>query len=254
MAVKMQAEYGDNLNTIFVESQGHTMDDVRKLALEKKWFGTNAMWTKERPVRTDARGIPNFVLLSPEGEVVLMGHPGSMHKQIEDYIKSLRRGSKPPKDLHKDLKGIYKNYAKGKLGAAINEAKKLEAKAQDDEVKAACSDLLSEMTKVADAAVSRLERATAEGAYSFVRRRAKDLSKSLKGTEYEQKITEQLKQLDDKSLAGEIKAEKDLAKIERKLYSKGAEPAIKKALKKFAGKHAGTKAAKRAEELADAIE
>lgn len=253
MAVKMQAEFGDKLNTIFVESQGHTMDDVRKLALDKQWFGTDAMWTKERPVVTGAKGIPNFVLLSPEGEVVLMGNPVSMHKQVEEYLQGLKRGSKPPKDLHKDLKGIYKDYAKGKLGTAIAAAKKLEAESQDDTLKAACSDLLKEMTTVADAAVSRLERATAEGAYSFVRTRAKTLGKTLKGSDYEKKIAEQLKALDDKSLANEIKAEKDLAKIERKLYTKGAAPAIKKQLEKFAEKNAGTKAAKRAEELAAAI-
>jgi hypothetical protein len=101
--------------------------------------------------------------------------------------------------------------------------------------------------------VSRLGRATTEGAYSFVRDRAKDLTKSLKGTDYEKKIAEHLKALDDKALEAEIKAEKDLGKIERRLYTKGAAPAIKKALEKFAEKNATTKAAKRAEELAAAI-
>ena len=34
------------------------------------------MWTTERPVVTGARGIPNFVLLSSDGEVVLKGNLG----------------------------------------------------------------------------------------------------------------------------------------------------------------------------------
>ena len=109
MAVKMQAEYGDKLNTIFVESQGHTMDEVRKLALKKKWFGTSAMWTKERPVITGSSGLPNFVMLSPEGEVVLMGHPISMHQQVEEYLHGLKRSRNRTREgLHKDLKGVYK--------------------------------------------------------------------------------------------------------------------------------------------------
>jgi len=254
MAVKMQAEYGDKLNTIFVESQGHTMDEVRKLALKKKWFGTSAMWTKERPVITGSGGLPNFVMLSPEGEVVLMGHPISMHSKVEEYLAGLKRSrNKTPGGLHKDLKGVYKNYVKGKLGAAMVEAKKIEALTSDQQLGEECRKLLDEMTKVADAAVSRLDRATEEGSYSFVRDRAKALSKSLKGTDYEAKIAERLKHLEDKSLAEEIKAEKALAKIERSLYVKGATPATKKGLERFAKKHDGTKAAERAKQLADCL-
>ena len=253
MAVKMQAEYGDKLNTIFVESQGHTMDDVRKLALKNKWFGTSAMWTEERPVITGSGGLPNFVMLSPEGEVVLMGHPLSMHQKVEEYLAGLKRSRKTRDGLHKGLKGVYKNYAKGKLGVAIVEAKKIEALTSDQQLGEECRKLLEEMTRAADAAVSRLERATEEGAYSFVGNRAKALSKSLKGTDQEAKVAELLKRLQDKSLAEEIKAEKSLAKIERTLYSKGATPATKKGLERFAKKHDGTKAAERAKQLADCL-
>jgi hypothetical protein len=213
------------------------------------------MWTSEPPVVTGAGGLPNFVMLSPTGEVVLMGNPITMHKQIEDYLDGLKRSrTKPPADLHKALKGAYKDHSKGKLGAAIAEVKKIAATATQDKALAeACTKLLDEMNKVADTALSRLDRAIAEGAYTYARGRAKDLTKSLKGSEYEAKLAAVIGRLDDKALAPEIAAEKALAKIEKQLYSKGAAPTTKKTLERFAEKHTGTKAAAQAQLLAAAI-
>ena len=120
MAVKMQTENPDLLNTVFVESQGHTLDDVTKLSLEKGWFGSSAMWTTERPMVTGARGIPNFVLLSPEGEVVMMGNPMAMHGEIEEYLENFKRQrGRAPDSLPKDLRKAHKALSKGDYADAL---------------------------------------------------------------------------------------------------------------------------------------
>ena len=125
MAVKMQEQYGDDLNIVLVEVQGATAEKVEKFALDHEWFGTSAMWTVERPFNTGARGIPNCVLLSPDGEVVLKGHPVSLHAEIEDHIATAKRTrTKLPAGMPKDLSSAWKAFAKGKLDDAAKEARK----------------------------------------------------------------------------------------------------------------------------------
>ena len=81
LTVKMSQNYGDDLGIVMVESQGAGTEGMARFCLERKWLGNSAMWTTERPVVTGARGIPNYVLLSNEGRVLMMGNPLADHSQ-----------------------------------------------------------------------------------------------------------------------------------------------------------------------------
>ena len=82
----MSEEYGDAVNVLFVEVQGADDAKVERFALEKKWLGTHAMWTTERPLNVGLRGIPNFALLDSSGEVILKGYSTKLHSQIEELV------------------------------------------------------------------------------------------------------------------------------------------------------------------------
>src|SRR5688572_12025510 len=98
MSLKLQAEYGDDLQVLFVEVQGASDKGATSFALKKKWLGGRAMWTTERPFDLGIDGIPQFGLLSPEGELVLSGYTMAMTSQIDDSIAQLVKSArKPPK-------------------------------------------------------------------------------------------------------------------------------------------------------------
>lgn len=249
MAVKMQAEYGDALNTVFVEVQGASADDVEKFALEKKWLGTDAMWTTERPLITGASGIPNCVLLSSEGEVVLMGHPMALHKQIEEHIAQSGKRADAPADLPRELSTAWKSYARGKLGDAILAAEAVVARSADDvELATAAEKLAGLARQAADARLQRIDRLIEEGAYERADDLASDLAKDL-GRADTQRVQERIDRLASQELADEVAAEKAFRKIEAKLYADGPDDAAARRLEKLVKKHAGTKAAARAEHL-----
>ncbi len=249
----MQAEYGESLNTILVESQGHDQSKVNELALKRKWFGSSAIWTGERPVRTNSRGIPNFVLLSPEGEVVMMGNPIREHKAIETYLGKFRKQkAKPPADMPRQLHSAWKNAHKGKFAAAAKEASRY-TENEDAAISEAAATVLASVETNVEGRIARIDRAMDAGYFDYAKDSALDLQKVIKGHELQAKLDERIAQLVGDDLAAEVKAEKSLMKIEKGLYTKGADKSYRKKLEKHARKHAGTKAAERASELADAI-
>jgi len=132
-AIKTAREYGDDLAVVFFEVQGAGAEEAEQFAWQRKWMGTPAMWTSERLFRTGSRGIRNFALLSAEGEILMMGHPGSMHSKIKDAIESeIASAKKGPKDAPKALKGAYKAFGKSDYAKAMAAAQKVAAKGGDD--------------------------------------------------------------------------------------------------------------------------
>ena len=65
-----------------------------------------------------------------------------------------------------------------------------------------------------------VDRAIEEGAYSFSSGRLKRLAKAFKGSDFAAKVTERVQRLAGAEFAAEIKAERALKKIERKLELK----------------------------------
>ena len=114
-ALTLAEDYKDEVTVIFVESQGLSLDEADAFAFGKNWMGTHAMWTTERPFDTGARGLPNFALLSNQGEVLLKGHPLSMKKRIEEDIAYIGEpkpargdgGMPPGMDCLYGIEGMY---------------------------------------------------------------------------------------------------------------------------------------------------
>ena len=144
-SVKLQAEYGDAMQVIFVESQGATESKMEGFALRRKWLGTEAMWTTERPCDAGLGGLPSYVLLSADGRVLEKGHHTNSQTMalLEEEMKS---GSKGPVDTPKPLQAAWKSFHKGQVADALEVAAKVRAK--------------GEFAAAADAAAERFQRLT----------------------------------------------------------------------------------------------
>ncbi|MDE0896525.1 MAG: hypothetical protein OSB10_08065, partial [Planctomycetota bacterium] len=85
-AIKLQEEYGDAIQVIFVESQNSGFGKSIGMATKSGWLGNQAIWTNQYLFSTGSKGLPAFALLDGEGKVVLKGSSNSMHGQIKDSI------------------------------------------------------------------------------------------------------------------------------------------------------------------------
>mgnify|MGYP001445454962 CR=1 FL=1 len=149
-SLKLQEEYGDQIQVIFVESQGATGDAAEKFAFQRKWLSGHSMWTTERPFDSGSRGLPNFVLLSNDGEVLLKGNPMAMKGKIEDAIAAeVRKTKKAPADTPKALEKAWKEFRKGEYSKAITAAQKAATKPEVEEDATAAAELLGNLDTVA---------------------------------------------------------------------------------------------------------
>lgn len=245
-AVRMQREHADDIHTVFIESQNHTWNDVQRLAFEREWFGTNAIWTLERPVTTGARGIPNYVLLSPEGEVVSMGNPISDHALIEDYVQNfVRSRSRAPEDLPKKLSKAWKSLQKGEFAKAFEAAEKL-FDHRDAEVAEAARAFADKVQAELGSRVDRLALEIAAGRILGNDALLEDLADEAEGLAAAEKITELLEQLESDEMKAEAEAEKKLMQIEARLFAATPDARMRALLQSFAEEYSGTKAAERA--------
>ncbi len=250
----MQEEHGDDLQIVFVEVQGADDAAVERFALGKKWLGTSAVWTTERPVLTNASGIPNCVVLDAEGRVALMGHPITLHKEIEELIQGSKRArAEEPEDLPRELDKAWKSLAKGDFGEAWEDAQGVAGRSQDAGVVSYAAELGEKAKSAAANAVARIGRMVDEGWFLEAQDYAEDLAKTVKGLEEQSdEVGKWLERLDGDEFEAEVDAAKDLAKLERRLFDKGIDPGMAKRLEKLAEKHAGTKAGERAARYAQA--
>jgi hypothetical protein len=250
-AVKMAEESADALNTVFVEVQGHTMDDVRKLGLSRKWFGTNAIWTTERPCGS-GRGIPFFVLLSPEGEVVMSGNPLSEHKAIEDYVHEQQRARMDaPEDLPKKLKKAWKEWVKGDFADALKETSKL-VDSDDAEIAEAAKKLETQIRERARAEVKRFELAVEEGFLYETLELLEDRVDDLGDEQAIEAGKALLARLESEEMEEALKADKAWTHLRAKLFEDGMNDRMAAQLQHFAEKFANTPAAAQAEMFARA--
>lgn len=252
MSIKMQAEYGSDLQVIFVEVQGASDKLAAAFALEKKWLGGGAMWTTERPFDVDLDGIPQFGLLSPEGELVLSGYTMEKTSQIEETIAELVKSAhKPSKDLPKDVAKAVVDARSGSYAKAL----------------AALDGILADPEASGDHAAAQAARGEIEISIARAFTRAgwlldhgypleaqalyDSLAKNLKGDAARAEALAGLAQrfASEAGLA-ELAAGKALDKVEKKVYAEGPSDKAKKSLEKVATSHAGTQVAARAKELA----
>ena len=98
-ALNLASEHGDDLAVLFVQAQGLSADESEAFALGRKWLGTPAMRTAERPFATGSRGLPNFALVSSDGMILLKGQPLGHEKgarggdQGRDHPRHCQTGS-----------------------------------------------------------------------------------------------------------------------------------------------------------------
>ena len=243
----MQAEYGDDIQVIFVESQGTTVPDTEKFILGHKWMSSAAMWTNERPLDAGIDGLPSYVLLGAEGQVLAKGNhmDSNTTELIEEEISNADKG---PEDASKEIAKAWKSFAKGKLSKAIADAEKAGTKPElAEEAQMAIAEFGKRTQARIDSAKWRIDN----GYFSAAEDLLDTLAKEVKGTDFEADVATQAQRLDDPALKPEIEAEEALERITSKLFEEGFDKKGKfqKSLEKFVEKYDGSKAAVRGRNL-----
>lgn len=255
-AVKAQAEYGDEIQVILVESQGASEEDMLAFALKHKWLGGSAIWTTERPFSTGGNGLPMYALLGPDGQVVMAGNSASDHGKIEEALATLLDdGSSAPKGTPAEAAKIYLELDRGAYAKAIAEAQKLAVKAgaKEPAVAKAAQDAEKAAAARLDGEIARIRALAAQGLLVAAQARSERLANGVEGhAEFAAKAAELNALFTGEEAKRELAADKALAKLSLEAFASGAkdDKAAKK-LRKFAEANAGTKAAARAEKLAE---
>jgi hypothetical protein len=244
-SLKLQEEYGDDLAVLFIECQGATPDEAVAFSLRQRWYGTEAMWTSERPFNPEGSGLPACAVVSNEGKILLTGNPLAMKKQIEEAIaEQVRLRNSAPEGTPAALKKAWSDYSKGNAAAALALARKLAAEGGEDAQ--AAKDTEAEIVKRLEARLARIERMIESG---FALEADDEIASFLKSAKGETELCAKANESKTKIGQPELDAAKALATIEKKLADKGPEEPTVKALDRLAEKHPGTKVAARAARL-----
>lgn len=245
--LRLQEEYGDDLQIVFVEVQRTPRDSMETFGWKRKWMGTNAMWTTERPFKVSGvKGIPHFALLSAEGEVLLSGYSNSKHGEIRKLVaQEVRKRGRAPEHLSPKLAKAWKTFQRGKLAAGIAEAQKVAAKRP--ELAAQATKLVTDFRARVAARIDRAQRRLAEDPLG-VEDEVATLAKGLAG---EPDLLAQLADLQETLampfMAIEREAAKLLAKAEDRLNSRGSDDrGARTSLERLAKKYAESYSAERA--------
>ena len=256
MSIKLQEDYGDKIQVVFVSVGNDTPTAVQAFALAKKWLGGRAMWTSEEAIDTGLDYIPVAILLDSDGKVQIVANPAEAHKQIVDLIDAdLDQQKKGPADAPDPVRKAYAEFAKGGWAKAIGMAQAAIDKpptTDTEKVVGAAKAALESFNKTIEASFARVDLALGAGLFDRAQAELDALAKAVKGdANLTKRLTDALAKMNGDDLKAEREAALDLAKLEKKLYENGPEKNSAKSLMAFAEKHKGTKAADRAEALAD---
>ncbi len=252
MSLKLQAEYGDDLQVLFVEVQGASDNGAAGFALKKKWLGTQAMWTTERPFDLDLDGIPQFGLLSPEGQIVLSGYTMEHSSEIEESIAELVKSArKPRKDLPKEVAKAVVEANAGAQAKALGLLDALLADPAAADAHADAQEVRAEIEAGIDRSLARVSWLLEHGYPQEAQALHTSLTKGLKGlAPRAQALADLTARLESEAVQKELAAAKVLSKAEEKFYVEGPSEKARRSLEKIAESHAGTQVAVRAMELA----
>jgi len=241
-SVKLQEQFGDDVQVIFVECQNTPPDVYEAFAWKMKWMGNGAMWTAERPMETTGSGLPETAVLGVDGTVLLQGHPGDFGKKLEEtVVAEIKKSKQAPAGTPKELEKVWSQFAKGDVAGAIAECDKLGS----EPAKEAREAFVARTT-------ARIERARwmlDNGYLAAGDKLLGTLEKAVKGhAELSGKVAEQKTRLASAELADEREADKAFAGFVAKVAKeKPFEPANVKKAESIATKFKGTKTAARAE-------
>jgi hypothetical protein len=125
-AVKLQEQFGDDLQVIFVECQGANRDQYEAFAWKMKWMGGPAMWTEERPFGKVANTLPETALIGVDGKILLQGNPGNLGSKLEEAIVAeIKKSKKAPEGTPSALTKAWTAFAKGDIADALAECDKV---------------------------------------------------------------------------------------------------------------------------------
>ncbi|MBK7878772.1 MAG: hypothetical protein IPJ77_24195 [Planctomycetes bacterium] len=240
--MKLQEQYGDDVQVLFVECQNTPKDVYEAFAWKMKWMGNGAMWTTERPLSTTGSGLPETAVLGIDGSVLLQGHPGDFGKKLEETIAAeIKKSKQAPAGTPKELEKAWSAFGKGDLAAAIAECDKLAS----DASKAAKDEFVARTT----AKIERAKRMIESGDVVAADALAAKLEKSTKGAvDLATKVAELKTKLASPELAAERDADKAFASFTNDVAKKKPfEPGNVKRAESLAKKHEGTKNGKRFE-------
>jgi len=203
-SIKIQEQFGDDVQVIFVECQNTTKDVWEAFAWKMKWMGNGAWWTIERPIPTVGQGLPETALIGIDGTVLMQGHPGDFGKKFEEAIAAeIKKSKAAPAGTPKGLEGAWKSFNKGEAAAAIAECEKLNS---DDSNKAK-DEFVARLTQ----RVARTQWMIENGFLSAADKALSAVEKSVKGNaDLAAKMAEKRAQLASKELDAERDADKAL--------------------------------------------
>ncbi len=256
-SIKLKAELGDDVNVIFVESQGTSPEATEAFIYWTKWGASQGMWTNEAPCESGVTTLPAFVLLGNDGRTLVSGYQeeGKLKELITAEIKAAKS---IPKDAPAALAKAWGDFNKGAYASAILAAKKLaETPAAEDKngLAAASKQRVEEWTKQATSRVERLNFLLESGQFAKLDAELLALKPAIKGlTDLEAKLAEFSSKLagDDQKVARE--AARALETLMTKVNDKGPDARTSKELKTLSDKYAGTRFGERAAHLAKLLE
>jgi len=249
-SIKLQEEHGDDLAVLFVEVQGTPRAQADAFALGKEWLGTQALWTTESPFRLDVRGIPQFALLSPTGEVVLAGHNSALQSQLDDAIEDMVRSiGKGPEELPRKLARAWGTIGSGDYEDALEEAEELIEDGDDEAEVEGARRLVEVLNERVSSRIRRIGWMLDNGYPLDAEDQLEDLTKAV-GERFgvAEDLAELEARLESDEFELEIEAAKRLARIERKLFEDPSEKQLGR-LEDFHEDYAETRVGARALEL-----
>ncbi len=241
-STKLQEQYGDDVQVIFVECQNTAKDEWEAFAWYKKWMGNAALWTVERPIDTVGKGLPETALIGIDGSVIMQGYPGDFGKKFDEAVATeVKKSKQAPAGTPKALEKTWQTFLKGDVAAAIAECDKL---ASDDAGKAK-----DEFIARTSARIARAKWMIENGFMSAAEKSLGALEKSVKGNaELAGKVAEQKSRFDTAELNDEREADKAFsAFVATCAKEKPFEPGNVKKAESIANKFKSTKTAQRIE-------
>lgn len=244
-ALKLQEQYGDALQVVFVECQGATRDQYEAFAWRMKWMGGRAMWTEERPFSTVGNGLPETALVGVDGTILLQGHPGSFGSKLEEALAAeIKKIKSPPEGTPAALKKAWGSFLKNDVAAALKECDEIAT----DEAKAARAEFVARTQR----RIARAKWLLDEGYLVEAEALLGQLAKDVKGAaEFESLVAAETAKLGEPARAAEREASKAYAAFAEQVAKKKPFDAanVKKA-ESLAEKHASTKSGERAARFA----
>lgn len=120
-SLDLQREFEDHFQAILIERR-HELDDVLRLGLERGWFGTSAIFTNGYPFEMNRQSVPSYILLSPEGTVVMEGNPLDDMDAVRSYLAEQRATTA---DRARDLARLMRLAEKAMASGAYARATQL---------------------------------------------------------------------------------------------------------------------------------